>query len=121
MDDTEPYSYRADGMFSQFGINFPSLDATIISTAAIPCEDEARAAIWAFFPAAFADENGNGVEVDTSSVNRPVASKHSVTESRLIGKTIKVRKKDTAQHYRYAREYASARRYVYDVRQSRKH
>lgn len=93
MDDTEPYSYRADGMFSQFGINFPSLDATIISTAAIPCEDEARAAIWAFFPAAFADENGNGVEVDTSSVNRPVASKHSVTESRLIGKTIKVRKK----------------------------
>lgn len=22
MDDTEPYSYRADGMFSQFGINF---------------------------------------------------------------------------------------------------
>lgn len=93
MDAGVPYSYRADGMFSQFAINFPELDASIVTTAAIPIEKEARDAIWKFFPAAFVDEENGSVQIDVSSVMNPAASRHSITESSLIGKKIKVRKK----------------------------
>lgn len=92
MDAGIPYSYRADGMFSQFAINFPELDASIVTTAAIPVEKDARDALWKFFPAAFIDEEKSSVPIDASAVGIPAVSRHSITESRLIGKKIKVRK-----------------------------
>ena len=45
--------YRADGMFSQFGIVMPEYDAVIAFTAGIPMEQEALDLIWRHFPAAF--------------------------------------------------------------------
>lgn len=57
MNGSVPNSYRADGMFSQFAINLPDYDASIITTAAVPSEPQARETIWKFFPAAFINEN----------------------------------------------------------------
>ena len=46
-------SYRANGMFSQFGIVFEKENAVIVSLGAIACEQEARDCIWRHFPKAF--------------------------------------------------------------------
>lgn len=89
----EPFSYRADGMFSQFGINFPSLDASIVTTAAIPLENEARDALWKFFPMAFIDEDAKSVSIDPSTVDVPAVSPRSMLEKQIEGRTIQVRKK----------------------------
>lgn len=90
-----PNSYRADGMFSQFAINLPDYDASIITTAAIPVEPEARAAIWKFFPRAFVNENIEKKQpnFETALLERPSPSPRSVLERTIEGRTIKVRKK----------------------------
>lgn len=48
-----PDSYRADGMFSQFGIVFEKTDAVIVVTANHMNERRTRECIWRHFPAAF--------------------------------------------------------------------
>ena len=48
--------YRADGMFSQFGIVFQDYDAIIAVNAGIPMEQDCRDLIWKYFPAGFLDE-----------------------------------------------------------------
>lgn len=47
--------YRADGMFSQFGIVFEEYDAILSMTSGIPMEGNARDFLWNFFPRAFDD------------------------------------------------------------------
>ena len=87
-------SYRADGMFSQFAINLPDYDASIITTAAIPSEPKARATIWKFFPAAFIDETGaKPAKPEPSLFARPAVSAHSPLEPKIEGRTIKMRRK----------------------------
>lgn len=94
MNDTESHSYRCDGMFSQFAINFPEYDASIISTAGIPDESAARKAIWNSFPEGFIDaKKRNTLNITDSVIETPEISPHSLTEARINGRTIKVRKK----------------------------
>lgn len=96
-----PGTYRADGMFSQFGIVFEELDAVLVVTSAIAEEQKARDIIWKHFPAAFIDEN---TQEDTSCPllqeklkNFPLESsaenKASSKESIISGKEIHFRKK----------------------------
>ena len=87
--------YRADGMFSQFAINFPQLDASVITTAAIPVEAQAREAIWKFFPYAFFNENTEKkpLQIEPTQIDRPAVSPRSMLEKKIEGRTIKVRKK----------------------------
>jgi CubicO group peptidase (beta-lactamase class C family) len=97
-----PGSYRADGMFSQFGIVFPEQDAVFISTGAVAVEQVARDLIWRHFPAAFLDENAEQTEdtsvpnlkeiLASSPVEMPEPSAHCQTEQLVDGKTIKLRK-----------------------------
>lgn len=54
--------YRADGMFSQFGIVFQDYDAIIVLNAGIPMEQHCRDLIWKYFPAGFLDENAPAPE-----------------------------------------------------------
>ncbi|MEG0547132.1 MAG: serine hydrolase [Oscillospiraceae bacterium] len=96
INDTEPHSYRADGMFSQFGINFPELDASIITTAAIPDEALAREAVWRFFPKAFINEKidlPRATEIKSSTLGTPSSAPRSSVEKQIQGRTIKVNKK----------------------------
>lgn len=95
MNDTNPPSYRADGMFSQFGISFPDYDASIITTAAIPVEPLGRKAVWNSFPEGFLDETGGKQKphITDSVIETPEISPHPATESKISGRTIKIRKK----------------------------
>ncbi len=91
-----PNSYRADGMFSQFAIVLPDYDACIVTTAAVPIEQQARDAIWKFFPYAFVNENTEKEappKFETSLIERPAVSPRSMLEPKIDGRTIKVRKK----------------------------
>lgn len=56
-------AYRADGMFSQFGIVFEDFDAVLVVTSAIAEEQKARDFLWKHFPAAFITQD---CEEDTS-------------------------------------------------------
>ena len=73
MNAAIPNSYRMDGMFSQFAINLPDYDASIITTAAIPVESQAREALWRFFPKAFINEGEEKkpTKLDTALLARP--------------------------------------------------
>ncbi|MCR5484064.1 MAG: beta-lactamase family protein, partial [Clostridiales bacterium] len=51
-----PNSFRADGMFSQFGVCFDDYDAEFIITSCEITEQKTRDLIWRHFPAAFIDE-----------------------------------------------------------------
>lgn len=95
MNAAIPNSYRMDGMFSQFAINLPDYDASIITTAAIPVESQAREALWRFFPKAFINEGEEKkpTKLDTALLARPAVSPRSLTEKKIEGRTIKVRKK----------------------------
>ena len=48
--------YRADGMFSQFGIVFEEYDAVLAMTGGIPMEGNTKEFNWRFFPRAFRDD-----------------------------------------------------------------
>lgn len=48
-----PGSYRADGMFSQFGIVLPEYDANIITTCSEVFEQKTRDCLWRHFPEGF--------------------------------------------------------------------
>lgn len=95
-----PDSYRADGMFSQFGLVFKEYDAVFICTGGNACEQDARDYIWQYFPKAFDDSL---TEQDTLKdfaermhdypIDRPALSPRSTREIMIDGRTIKVRKK----------------------------
>lgn len=51
--------FRADGMFSQFGIAFEDYDACLILTACEVNEQKTRDCIWRHFPAGFVDKSVN--------------------------------------------------------------
>jgi hypothetical protein len=57
-----PDSYRADGMFSQFGIVFEKPDAVIVVTSNHMNERRTRECIWRHFPAAFIQEQSTPCE-----------------------------------------------------------
>lgn len=88
-------SYRADGMFSQFGIVFEDLDACLIFTGGEVSEQGMRDVIWDYFPKAFidADENAETTELSIPAYPKLPAKPRSLAlEHRIKGKTIKFRK-----------------------------
>jgi len=93
-----PNSYRADGMFSQFGIVAPDYDAVIITTSGVSNEPEARECIWRHFPDGFIDESDKEeakeekVDITNSNMDAVNESYRSALESDIDGKTIKFRK-----------------------------
>lgn len=68
--------YRADGMFSQYGVVFEDYDAVLVVTAAIAQQQICRDFLWKYFPAAFTQEK-----------DKPDAS-YSVLRARLESATL---------------------------------
>jgi len=94
--------YRANGMFSQFGIVFPKEDAIIVSFGAIASEQEARDCIWRHFPKAFIEPDKKAKKpvfedfyniADEFKIDNPTASIRSLQEAKLNNKTIELKKK----------------------------
>ncbi|MGI6745830.1 MAG: Beta-lactamase precursor [Firmicutes bacterium ADurb.Bin300] len=93
-------SYRADGMFSQFGLVFEEYDAVVVVTSGIADEQEARDCIWRHFPKAFIEPHNGKTAIpklkeilSLSPIDLPAVSGHSPLETKIEGKKIKVRKK----------------------------
>lgn len=94
-------AYRADGMFSQFGIVFEDYDAVLIVTSAIALEQEARDLLWKYFPAAFIEESQQAspahgtlkIKLLCSAVEKTPPKTSSPTEKLINGKEIRFRKK----------------------------
>lgn len=88
-------SYRADGMFCQFGMVFPDYDACISMTGGEIDEQGMRDVLWNHFPRAF-------IEVDKKAETTPIVApafpklqpkpRSLALESRIEGKKIKFRK-----------------------------
>ncbi|MDD6011912.1 MAG: serine hydrolase [Oscillospiraceae bacterium] len=89
-------SYRADGMFCQFGIVFEDLDACLIITGGEINEQEMRDVIWEHFPKAFLAEGEQPEETAVVSIPayEPLKPKPRslALESRIDGKKMKMRK-----------------------------
>ena len=83
-------SYRADGMFSQFGIVFEDLDACMIITGGEIYEQGMRDTIWAHFPQAFIDDDSKAtpVEIAIPAYEKLPARPRTAMEKRLVGKKI---------------------------------
>ncbi len=83
-------SYRADGMFSQFGINFEDLDACVIINAGEVNEQGMRDVVWAHFPKAFMDDDKDAVPVAIAipPYEKLPARPRAAMERRLLGKKI---------------------------------
>lgn len=88
-------SYRADGMFCQFGIVFEDLDACFISLGGEVFEQGMRDVIWEHFPKAFIepDKKAESVPVSIKPYKKaPVKPRSLALESRIAEKKIKFRK-----------------------------
>lgn len=100
-----PNAYRADGMFSQFGIVLEDYDAVITVTAAVTMEQDALDYLFRFFPRAFFDATKETRETPAGwskylrsfSIDKPQKSTHSHWEEKLKGKTILVSNKKYLQ------------------------
>lgn len=94
-------AYRADGMFSQFGIVFEDLDAVAVFTSAVTFEQSCRDLIWKYLPRAFItseEEAPKPVEglferLQNAVLSHPEKPSSSKTEERINGKEIHFRKK----------------------------
>jgi len=94
-----PDSYRADGMFSQFGMIFEKLDAALVVTSCEMNEHKTKQCIWRHFPGAFIEDSskpyaGNDLEGRMTLKNLPelLAAPRSALEKTIAGKTITVSK-----------------------------
>lgn len=78
-------SYRADGMFSQFGIVFEDLDAVVAINGGNINESQARAAVWNHFPKAFIDDNADsdGVKISIKPYDKLPKAPRSFLEDSL--------------------------------------
>lgn len=86
-------SYRADGMFCQFGIVFEDYNACLIITAGEVHEQGLRDVLWEYFPRAFTEKNeGDSVTVDMGEYERLPEKNRSALEQRIEGKLIKLMK-----------------------------
>lgn len=88
-------SYRADGMFCQFGMVFKDYDAVFVMTGGEISEQGMRDVIWEFIPRAFIepDKKAQSVELSFPPFEKlPKKPRSSVLESRIEGKTMKLSK-----------------------------
>lgn len=93
------HSYRADGMFSQFGIVFEDYDAVVVVTASEVDEQKTRDCIFRHFPAAFIEKSRKKPEdavprkeLTLSPLAPLPAAPRSVLEEFIKGKVIKLNK-----------------------------
>ena len=95
-------SYRANGMFSQFGIVFPEENAVLVCFGAIASEQEARDCIWRHFPKAFIEPDKKAKKpvyedfykiADEFKIDNPHVSIRSLQEAKLNNKTIEIKRK----------------------------
>ncbi len=95
-------SFRANGMFSQFGIVFPEENAVLVCFGAIAGEQEARDCIWRHFPKAFIEPDKRAKKpeyedfynvADEFKIDNPQVSMRSLQEAKLNNKTIEIKRK----------------------------
>lgn len=94
-------AYRADGMFSQFGIVFEDYDALVVVTSAVINEQSCRDLLWKFFPKAFEEEELKNASSHPKLAERlknavltpPETASSSPLCDKINGKTIRFRKK----------------------------
>ena len=84
--------YRADGMFSQFGIVFPQHNAVVVVNSSITEEQAGLDGIFEFFPRAF-EEADEDTELEANASVPPVLSVHPAKEQEIQDRYIKFRKK----------------------------
>lgn len=92
-----PNSYRADGLFSQFGMVFEDDDACFIMTASEIFEDKARDCIWRHFPGVFVEPTAKpskdkvpAGQLELKSLPNLAPRPHSRLENKIDGKTLKI-------------------------------
>ena len=83
-------SFRADGMFSQFGIGFEDLDAVLVVNCSEINEQAMRNVVWDHFPKAFIDDDKSAEPVALSipPYEKLRARPRSSLEHRLAGHRI---------------------------------
>ncbi len=86
-------SFRADGMFSQFGIGIPEYDAVVVCTSGIADETSSLDFIFKYFPRAFLEENEEETAITNSQVEPLFPSERAATENVIRNRYIKFRKK----------------------------
>lgn len=92
-------SYRADGMFSQFGIVLPEYDAIVIVTDGEVNETKARNCVWRHVPKIFIAEGSPATETEEEFKQKTTRSEEiqqvtvrSTLERKIDGKVIRFRK-----------------------------
>lgn len=92
-------SFRADGMFSQFGIVIPEYDAVLVLTDGEVDEQKTRNCLWRHVPKMFIEESDERTmdkdEYDTKIVRseeRQQVSMRTDMEKKIDGRTIRFRK-----------------------------
>ncbi len=90
-----PNSYRADGMYSQFGIVLEDYDANIITTCSEVFEQKTRDCIWRHFPEGFIEPRDQAPSVEVPKALKPLpvlpAKPHSPLEKKLETSVIRLR------------------------------
>ncbi|MBQ9945731.1 MAG: serine hydrolase [Clostridia bacterium] len=94
-------AYRADGMFSQYGIVFEDYDAVVVVTSAIAQQQICRDLLWEFFPNAFIEESCGNEEsakalyerLKNAKLDSLTRNSSSVYEKKTDGCEIHFRKK----------------------------
>ena len=86
-------SFRADGMFSQFGVGIPKYDATVVLTSAITDETACLEHLFNYFPRAFEEIDNEDEIIESSSIEPLFASDRPAMENIIRDRYIKFRKK----------------------------
>lgn len=86
-------SFRADGMFCQFGITFSEHNAVVVVTSSIPVEEDGLVQIFNYFPKAFEDISEEKESLAPAYLEKPVINERSATEQLVDNRFIKFKKK----------------------------
>lgn len=85
-------SFRADGMFSQFGIGIPEYDATVVLTSAVTDETGCLDFLFRYFPKAFETTDDENEIIENTLVEGLVSSDRPPMEDVIRNRYIKFRK-----------------------------
>ncbi len=86
-------SFRADGMFSQFGIGIPKYDATVVLTSAVTDETGCLDFLFNYFPKAFEETDDDSENIENTCVEPLYPSDRPAMEDVIKDRYIKFRKK----------------------------
>jgi CubicO group peptidase (beta-lactamase class C family) len=86
-------SFRADGMFSQFGIGIPEHDAAVILTSSVTDETGCLEYLFKYFPRTFEEVDEEEEQIQNTEVEPLFPSDRPLTENTIGNRYIKFRKK----------------------------